>query len=123
MHVQQLCRCCKFLWKNQILERNWNDVLRLQPFVRQNLHEVLRWQRVEQRHCKRQMVIHSDLCLPEYELLIVKNLFGVSILHQYPKRLCPSMELGVPLKFFVSFQLEFNPYSRSGDGLDKGRDI
>lgn len=92
----------------------------LEPAVRNDLDEVLRWKWVKERHHKGQVVLDSNLALSEDELLAVQDLFGVSIFNEDPEWLSPAVKPPVPFKLLMCLELKLDAHSASCNWLNEG---
>lgn len=98
-------------------------MLSLKPAVRDHLDEVLWWKWVKEWHCEGKMVFNSNLGFFQDELFAMQDLFGVSVFHEDPERLCPAMISPIPLELLVRLKLEFDTHRATCDWLDKGTDL
>ena len=86
----------ELLGEDEVLERNRDAGLRVQPSVGDNGDEVVRWNRVEHWNGDCDVVLHFGVLLSENEGIGEKDDFAIDILDEDCERLSTSMNLLVP---------------------------
>ena len=96
LEVEEGGRWGELLGKDEMLERNRNASLRVQPSVGKDGDEVVRWNGVEHRNGDCNVVFHLGIFLSEDESIAKEDDFGIDILNEDSERLGTTMNLLIP---------------------------
>mmetsp|Transcript_58331 Transcript_58331/g.131371 ORF Transcript_58331/g.131371 Transcript_58331/m.131371 type:complete len:260 (+) Transcript_58331:2391-3170(+) len=115
LQVKQLCVRWVLLGQDQVPEGDGQQRLGVDPTVRSNPDEVLRWKRLRDGHREVEGMFLLCAALLQHEHLLVEDLLPVHVLNKDPERLRPSVHARVPLK--VGRDRELHHQARTRDGL------
>mmetsp|Transcript_111441 Transcript_111441/g.322178 ORF Transcript_111441/g.322178 Transcript_111441/m.322178 type:complete len:958 (-) Transcript_111441:1198-4071(-) len=115
LQVEQLRVRRVSLGQNEVPKRDRQQRLRINPPVGHDPDEILRRQRLCDRHCEVQSVLLLGSTLLQHEHLLMQDLLAIHILNKDPERLCPPVHSRVPLEVWGDGQLHHE--ARSGDRL------
>ena len=96
LEVEESGRWRELLGKDEMLERNRDASLRVQPSVGDDGDEVVRRNRFEHRNCDGNVVFHLDVLLSEDERIAEEDHLAVDILNEDCERLSVAMSFLVP---------------------------
>mmetsp|Transcript_113777 Transcript_113777/g.326945 ORF Transcript_113777/g.326945 Transcript_113777/m.326945 type:complete len:596 (+) Transcript_113777:2084-3871(+) len=102
------------LRQDEVAERHRQEGLRVDPAVGHHADEVLRRQRLRNRHSEVPSVLLLGPALLQHEHFLVQDLLTVDILDENPERLGSPMDARIPLEIGGDRQLHHEAGARDG---------
>lgn len=118
LEVEECSRWGELFWEDKMLEGNRDAGLRIQPSVRDDGNEVIRWNGFEHRNSDRDVVFHLCVLLSEDECIAEKYDLAIDILDEDSEGLSAPVNLFVPTE--VRDNGKVNAKEGTCDGLNRG---